>query len=80
MPDTQAIAVLLRSSHGNIAYPFDSGDRPIAERFAAFLTAEVDPAEVVPFETVGPAAQVVWQSPLTELLAWYETQKGRVTS
>lgn len=80
MPDTQPIAVLIRSSHGNIAYPFDAEDRPVAERFATFLTAEIDPAEVVPFEKVGPAALVVWQSPLTELLGWYETQKGRVAS
>ena len=74
------IAVLLRSGHGNIAYPFDSEDRSVAERFAAFLTAEVDPAEVVPFEKVGPAAQVVWRSPIAELLCWYETQKDRATS
>jgi hypothetical protein len=70
------IAVLLDSSHGKVAYPFDDEDRPIAERFAAFLTAEVDPAEIVPFERVGPAAQLVWHSPITELLGWYETQKG----
>lgn len=71
------IAVLLRSSHGNVAYPFDEEDQDVAGRFAGFLTAEVDPAEVVPFEAVGPAAAVVWQSPIRELLAWYETQHGK---
>jgi hypothetical protein len=71
------IAVLLRSSHGDCAYPFDDEDRDVATRFAAFLTAEVDPAEVVPFEVVGPTAQVVWRSPIAELLSWYETQRGK---
>jgi hypothetical protein len=71
------IAVLLRSSHGDCAYPFDDEDRDIAERFVAFLTAEVDPAEVVPFETVGPTASVIWLSPIKELLTWYETQQGK---
>ena len=69
------IAVLCRSSHGNVAYPFDEEDQAVAGRFAAFLTAEVDPAEVVPFETVGPTASVVWLSPIKELLSWYETQR-----
>lgn len=70
------IAVLCRSSHGNFAYPFDDEDRDVAERFAKFLTVEVDPAEVVPVETVDPAAAVVWRSPINELLAWYETQRS----
>ena len=74
------IAVLCRSSHGGVAYPFDEEDQALAARFAAFLTAEVDPAEVVGFETVGPATQVVWRSPIAELLAWYETQKGSASS
>lgn len=74
------IAVLLRSSHGPCAYPFDETDRPLAERFAAFLTTEVDPAEVVPFETVGPDALVVWLSPIRELLAWYEAHGKAVAS
>jgi hypothetical protein len=71
------IAVLCRSSHGNVAYPFDEDDQDVAGRFAAFLTAEVDPAEVVPFETVGPDASVIWLSPIKELLTWYETQHGK---
>jgi hypothetical protein len=74
------IAVLLRSSHGDCAYPFDDEDRPVAERFAAFLTAEVDPATVVPFEVVGPTASVVWLSPIKELLTWYETHGKAVSS
>jgi hypothetical protein len=71
------IAVLCRSSHGDTAYPFDDDDRDVAARFAAFLTAEVDSAEVVPFETVGPATSVVWLSPIKELLNWYEADKRR---
>ena len=75
------IAVLLRSDHGPTAYPFDDEDQAIAGRFAKFLTAEVGPATVIPFETVGPDARVVWLSPLAEILTWYETQHGKpVTS
>lgn len=70
--DAPLIAVLLRSGNGDVAYPFDAEDRDVAERFAAFLSAEVDPAEVVPFEQVGPAARIVWRSAITHLLDWYE--------
>jgi hypothetical protein len=74
------IAVLLRSDHGPTAYPFDDEDRPIAGRFAKFLNAEVGPAAVIPFETVGPDARVVWLSPLSELLTWYENEKRRAVT
>jgi hypothetical protein len=70
------IAVLLHSSHGQYAYPFEDEDRAIAERFAAFLDKEVDPAEVVPGSRIGPNAVVTWQSPLTELLNHYERFRG----
>ena len=70
------IAVLCRSSHGDIAYPFDEDDHDLAARFAKFLTEQVDPAEVVGFEVVGPDTDVRWGSPTRELLAWYEVQKG----
>lgn len=62
----------MRSSHGPTAYPFFAEEQAIAGRFAAFLTDQVDPAEVVGFEQVGPDATVVWASPITELLNWYE--------
>lgn len=72
------IAVLLDSSHGLVAYgPFDDDDRPVAERFAAYLTAEVDPAKVVPTDEVLASKRPVrWCSALRELLAWYEHTKG----
>lgn len=65
------LAVLLEESNGTYAYgPFDVDDRDVAERLAAFLTAEVDPARVVPVERVGPAVR--WKSALVELLNWHE--------
>lgn len=62
-------AVLLTESRGDFAYgPFE--EKPLATRFADFLTAEVDPARVVPLDEVGPARPVTWRSPLIELLNW----------
>lgn len=67
------IAVLLDSSHGLVAYgPYDGDDRPTAERLAAFLTATVDPAKVMPAEPLLYNADVTWSSALRELLCWYE--------
>jgi hypothetical protein len=40
-------------------------DQQTAERFAAYLTVEVDPAIASPL-----------QSPVRELLAWYDNQPG----
>lgn len=61
--------VILRSGDrpdDNICYgPFP--DQQTAERFAAFLTAEVDPATARPLE-----------SPVSELLAWYATMPGYI--
>lgn len=65
-------AVLLEESNGTYAYgPFD--DKDLADSFAAFVTAEVDPARVVPLAEVGPARPgIVWRSALDELLSWRE--------
>jgi hypothetical protein len=57
--------VLLRSNGEVHAYgPFPDMRR--ANGFREFLTAEVDPAAVVPLT-----------SPADELTAWYEAQKAR---
>lgn len=77
-PDVQAareegFAVLLDvDGVGAYAYgPFDEED--LAARYAAYLTAEVDPARVVPLAEVGPARpRIVWQSAVAELLNWRE--------
>lgn len=70
------LAVLL-DRHGLIAYgPFDDDalDRGVAERFAAYLTREVGPANVVPADEVLALTRPVrWCSALRELLAFYET-------
>jgi hypothetical protein len=74
------LAVLLESGNGNglIAYgPFDEDDRAVADRFAAYLTAEVDPAKVVPAADVLASKRPVrWYSVIRELLAWYEHNAG----
>lgn len=48
--------------------PFE--DRAVADRFADFLTAEVDPAHVEPLH--GPPAERL-ADPVTELLNWRDT-------
>ena len=59
--------VLLPGGSAGYAYgPFD--DEGLAERFCDFVTAEVDPAFVVPVDKLG--ADVEWRSPVAELLAW----------
>lgn len=66
------LAVLLTASIGTCAYgPFDEDDAEAAERFAAYLTAQVDPARVVPATSL-PDSTITWGSPTRELLNWYE--------
>ena len=70
------LAVLLTESRGRFAYgPFDEDDQQVAERFAAFLTDQVDPAEVVPVDAL--PGDVTWCSATSELLNWYERSKGQ---
>lgn len=58
------IVLLPSSSIGPKAYgPFDSSG--LAEKFAAFVTAEIDPAVVVPLTL-----------PIWELLAWRDAMRG----
>lgn len=67
------IAVLLDSSHGRYAYgPFGDFEQLLAERFAAFLTAEVDPAQVVDASRA-LALGLPFRSPLIELLNWRDS-------
>lgn len=62
---------------GAYAYgPFDDDEagKELTARFRAFLTAEVDPARIVPLSEVGPARPgIAWRSPLVELLDWRES-------
>lgn len=45
-----------------------------AQKFAAFVTAEIDPARVMEVYADGPPAGL--RSPLAELLTWYELFGG----
>jgi hypothetical protein len=62
-------AVQLAADGGPIYYgPFRHDEHEAAQRFARFVTEEIDPAKVVPFTEVWPVGG--WRSPLTEVLNW----------
>ncbi|MBA9006010.1 hypothetical protein [Thermomonospora cellulosilytica] len=68
-------AVLITLEEGRIAYgPFARERLPLAERFAEWMTAEIEPARVVPADTLD---RVTWRSPVEELLNWLETPSPR---
>jgi len=62
-------AVQIPTEGGPVSYgPFEDHEYKVAERFARFVTEEIDPARVVPFNDVPPAGG--WSSPLLEFLNW----------
>lgn len=68
--DVDRWAVQLPAPAGPVYYgPFE--EYPLAERFARFVTEEIDPAKVVPFNGVWPVGG--WRSPLLELLNWRDS-------
>jgi hypothetical protein len=59
-----------------VAYgPFDEDDQRFAERFALFLTTEVDPAWVARADEALERG-LAWRSAMAELLNFYERFNG----
>ncbi|MFB4306907.1 hypothetical protein [Actinomadura sp. GTD37] len=61
-------AVLLIAERPVYYGPFEEYD--VAERFARFVTEEIDPARIVPLKAASIDPLGGWRSPLIEFLNW----------